>query len=143
MSNANPPRLAPADVERTPLTVRFCETDLMGIVHHGNYLRYFEVGRVAWFKARGATFDHWEGFQLPVVEARLRYRKPARFDDELVIETWVSERRGASVRFSYRILRGDEVLCEGDTLLACVGPGLQPRRFPDFLRRVLPDLPGS
>ena len=131
----------PRDVERTPLVVRFCETDLMGIVHHGNYLQYFEVGRVCWFKERGATFDKWDGVQLPVVEARLRYRKPARFDDDLVIETWVSERKGASVRFAYRIVRSsgaqEELLCEGDTLLACVGPGLQPRRFPEFLRRVL------
>lgn len=127
-------------VERTPLVVRFCETDLMGIVHHGNYLQYFEVGRVAWFKNRGATFDRWEGVQLPVVEARLRYRKPARFDDDLLIETRVTELKGASVRFAYRIVRTqggkDELLCEGDTLLACVGPTLVPRRFPDFLRDV-------
>ncbi|MCU0654350.1 MAG: acyl-CoA thioesterase [Polyangiaceae bacterium] len=125
-------------LERTPLTVRFCETDLMGIVHHGNYLQYFEVGRVAWFKSRGATFDRWEGIQLPVVEAHLRYRKPARFDDELRIDTWVAELKGASVRFAYRIFRvqsgSDELLCEGETLLACVGPTLIPRRFPPFLR---------
>jgi acyl-CoA thioester hydrolase len=142
VSEGSPASLPPADVERTPLTVRFCETDLMGIVHHGNYLQYFEAGRVAWFKSRGATFDRWDGVQLPVVEARLRYRKPARFDDNLVIETWVSERKNASVRFSYRIVRGEEALCEGDTLLACVGPGLQPRRFPEFLRKVFEDPPG-
>lgn len=141
MSEVSPASSPATGVERTPLTVRFCETDLMGIVHHGNYLQYFEAGRVAWFKSRGATFDRWEGVQLPVVEARLRYRKPARFDDDLVIETWVSERKQASVRFSYRILRGQEILCEGDTLLACVGSGLQPRRFPEFLRKVLEDPP--
>lgn len=128
-------------IERTPLVVRFCETDLMGIVHHGNYLQYFEVGRVAWFKNRGATFDRWEGVQLPVVEAHLRYRKPAYFDDELFIETRVAEHKNASVRFSYRILRqqmAQEVLiCDGDTLLACVGSNMTPRRFPDFLRGIL------
>lgn len=128
-------------VERSPLVVRFCETDLMGIVHHSNYLQYFELGRVAWLKARGADFRTWEGMQLPVVDARLRYRKPARFGDELVVETWVAELKGASVSFAYRIVKpgagGDELLCEGETRLACVGPELLPRRFPPFLREIL------
>lgn len=128
-------------VSRLPLTVRFCETDMMGIVHHSNYLQYFEAGRVAWLHERGADFSRWEGMQLPVVDAQLRYRKPARFNDALVVETWVAEMRGASVRFAYRIVRpgasGDELLCEGETRLACVGPDLTPRKFPPFLRELL------
>jgi hypothetical protein len=70
---------------RFGLQVRFCETDLMGIVHHANYLTYFEAGRVDWLHRRGISYDVWtkQGIHLPVVETHLRYRKAARFDDEL------------------------------------------------------------
>lgn len=122
---------------RHALSVRFCETDLMGIVHHANYLVYFEAGRVDWLHKRGVSYDSWvkRGVHLPVVEARTRYRKAARFDDELVIETTVSEATKVTVRFDYRVLRGEgdaaELLAEGHTLLACVGDDMMPRRFPD------------
>ncbi|MEZ4312385.1 MAG: thioesterase family protein [Polyangiaceae bacterium] len=117
---------------RMPLQVRFCETDLMGIVHHANYLIYFEAGRVDWLHRRGVSYDAWtrQGIHLPVVESHLRYRKAARFDDELVIETTCALVTRVTVRFDYRILRGDALLCEGDTLLACVGNDLLPKRIP-------------
>lgn len=133
---------APTLVERRlrhGLTVRFAETDLMGIVHHATYLTYFEAGRVSWLKQRGISYDSWvqKGIHLPVVEANVRYRRPARFDDELEVEAWVSDLTRASVRFSYRVLRGGEVLAEGFTLLACVGHNLGVRRLPDDVIAVL------
>jgi acyl-CoA thioester hydrolase len=123
---------------RYPLRVRFCETDLMGVVHHANYLTYFEAGRVDWLHRRGVSYDAWtrRGIHLPVVDARVRYRKAARFDDELVVETTCVEQTRVTVRFGYRILRGDELLCEGETLLACVGHELTARRLPDDVARV-------
>ena len=126
-------------IVRTQLLVRFCETDLMGIVHHSNYLQYFEVGRVAWLKAQGVAYEQWaaQGTHLPVVDVHLRYRRPARFDDTLTIETWVSGLTRASVRFAYRVLRGEEVICEGETLLACVGPKLNACRFPPAVWAIL------
>ncbi len=120
------------------LVVRFCETDLMGIVHHANYLQYFEAGRVAWLKARGVDILG-EKVQFPVVEATVRYRKPARFDDELDVETWVSELKGASLTFAYAVRRGDELLCEGETRLACVGPTMGLQKIPAELRAKLVD----
>lgn len=130
-----PPHLT----SRTALLVRFGETDLMGIVHHASYLTYFEAGRVDWLHRRGISYAVWanRGFHLPVVEAKLRYRKAARFDDRLTVETTCAETTRATVRFRYRILRGEELLCEGETLLACVGPDLKPRRFPEDVTRVL------
>jgi acyl-CoA thioester hydrolase len=128
---------------RVPLRVRFCETDLMGIVHHANYLQYFEVGRVEWLKSRGVSYERWveRGVHLPVVEAKLRYRKAARFDDELMIETSVVTLTRLTVRFGYRILRpspeGEALLCEGDTLLACVGADLAVKRLPPEVIEVL------
>jgi acyl-CoA thioester hydrolase len=104
------------------LRVRFCETDLMGIVHHANYLQYFEMGRVEWLRRRGVTYASWaaRGFHLPVVEVSIRYRKPARFDDELLLETRLSELRGYALRFEYDLRRGDELLVEGMTRLASI-----------------------
>jgi acyl-CoA thioester hydrolase len=123
---------------RHELLVRFCETDLMGIVHHANYLAYCEAGRVDWLHRRGISYDLWakQGIHLPVVEARLRYRKAARFDENLVVETTCSEVKRVTVLFTYRILRDADLLCEGETLLACVGHELAPKRIPDHIAKV-------
>src|SRR5262245_3874075 len=108
---------------RYSLVVRFCETDLMGIVHHANYLNYFETGRVDWLHRRAIRYETWasRGIHLPVVEARIKYRKAARFDETLLIETTCYEVKRATVLFGYRILRDADLLCDGETLLACVG----------------------
>lgn len=132
------PQVAPHLTSRMSLLVRFCETDLMGIVHHANYLLYFEAGRVDWLHRRGVAYEAWakRGIHLPVVETRLRYRKAARFDETLVVESTCSELTRVTVRFTYRILRGDDLLCEGETLLACVGPSLTAMRIPPDIAEV-------
>jgi acyl-CoA thioester hydrolase len=124
---------------RYELVVRFCETDLMGIVHHANYLKYFEAGRVDWLRRRGVRYDAWakRGVHLPVVEASLHYRRAARFDEPLIIETTCDPRRHVTVNFSYRILRETELICEGETLLACVGHDLRPTRLPEDVIAIL------
>ncbi len=131
----------PLDLERaitrSRLRVRFCETDLMGIVHHSNYLAYFEAGRVEWLRRRGVTYADWaaRGMHLPVVEASVRYRAPARFDDVIGIETRLVELRAASLRFEYRMERltdamlPGELLAEGFTRLACVNEHHAVQRF--------------
>jgi len=131
---SSPPHLT----SRFTLAVRFCETDLMGIVHHANYLVYLEAGRVDWLHRRGIAYESWakRGIHLPVVEARLRYRKAARFDETLVVETTCVEVTRVTVRFGYRVLRAADLLCEGETLLACVGEDLAPKRIPDDIREV-------
>lgn len=136
----SPPLDAPAHLtSRYPLTVRFCETDLMGVVHHANYLVYFEAGRVDWLLRRGMSYAAWvqRGIHLAVADARLRYRQPARFGDHLVVETTRGELHRASVRFACRILRGEEVLCQGEVLLAFLGPDLKLTRLPADLIAVL------
>ena len=78
---------------RHVVRVRFGETDLMGIVHHATYISYFEVGRVEYMRRRGLDYHSWTelGIHLPVVEAHIRYRKSARFDELLCIETRLTE----------------------------------------------------
>lgn len=133
------PEVAPHLISRCAVRVRFCETDLMGIVHHANYLNYFEVGRVDWLHRRGVSYDAWvkQGVHLPVVEVRLQYRRPARFDDELTVETTCHPKKRATVLYTFRILRGEELLCEGETLLACVGDDMLPMRIPDSIAAIL------
>ena len=115
------------------IRVRFCETDLMGIVHHGNSLTYMEAGRVDWLHKRGVTYAAWAaaGMHLPVVDANLRYRAPAHFDEVLTVETTLLELRNVSLRYGYRIRRGAALLCEGSTRLASVDQAHKLRRFTD------------
>lgn len=125
------------------MRVRFGETDLMGIVHHGAYLLYFEAGRVEYLHRRGVEYLEWarRGLHLPVVEACIRYRKTARFDERLIVETRLGKLERVTVRFDYRVLREgsnpEELVAEGHTLLACVGDDHAPRRIPPDVLEIL------
>jgi len=124
---------------RTSMRVRFCETDLMGIVHHASYLVYCEAGRVEWLRARGVTYADWaaRGVHLPVVDARLSYRAPSRFDDMLVVETTLTRLRTVSLEFGYRILRDTTLICEGSTRLGCIDANHKLLVIPEPMRAVL------
>ena len=131
-ANSPAPEL-PAARSVVRVRVRFGETDLMGIAHHASYAIYLEVARVEWLRRRGVTYAAWadRGVHLPVVELSVTYRAPARFDDELDVETVLAQVRAASVRFDYRIVRTrDATLCaQGSTRLACVGARGELRRL--------------
>jgi len=96
----------------------------MKVVYYGNYLTYFEVGRVEFLRQQGLAMSQVDRqIHLPVVEALIRYRKPARLDDLLEVRCWVSERRRASFRFAYEILdEGGDPVATGSTLHACLDP---------------------
>ena len=135
-----PEPLSPAHAtSHHALRVRFCETDMMAIVHHANYLVYCEAARVEWLHKRGVSYADWErmGIHLPVVEVRVRYKLPARFEDLLDVETTLVELTRVSVRYRYRVRRGDDLLAEIETQLACVGHDMKVRRFPDAVAAVL------
>jgi acyl-CoA thioester hydrolase len=121
--------------------VRFYETDLMGIVHHGSYVAYLEVARVEWLRRRGVAYAEWarHGLHLAVVDLSLQYRAPARFDDEIDVEATLADRRAASIRFDYRLLRVADgaLLAEGSTRLACVDDAGTLRRLRGEMADVL------
>lgn len=121
------------------LRVIYGDTDQMGVVYYANYLRYFEASRGELIRAGGKSYGDLEkaGYLLPVIEAHVRYFKPARYDDLITVEVTVEKVRGASVRFVYRVTRGDELLAEGATEHACIGPGGRPARLPAELRAML------
>jgi acyl-CoA thioester hydrolase len=128
---------------RHDIQVIFGDTDQMGVVYYANYLRYFESARAAYWRALGRSYKDlvaWD-VALPVVEAHCRYRRPAYYEDVVSIETWVSELRGASLRFSYKLYRGDELLAEGSTRHAVVGGDGRPRALPPELREAIPPVP--
>lgn len=112
----------------TTVRVRYSETDAMGIVHHSNYLRWFEVGRVELMRDGGFPYTEFEaqGITSPVIESALRWRSPARFDELLTIETQIAEVSPTRIRFEYRILRDGVLLCEGHTGHAFTGASGRP-----------------
>jgi acyl-CoA thioester hydrolase len=115
--------------------VRYAETDQMGIVYYANYFVWFEVGRTDLLREAGWSYRELEhqGFTLPVVEARCQFRRPARYDDELLIETMGTVLSPVRMQFDYEVLRvlDREVLAGGATVHACLGEGQRPRRLPE------------
>jgi len=109
----------------TQQRVRYAETDQMGIVYYANYLVWFELGRVELLRSLGLAYSQLEKEHkliLPVVEANCRYRAPARYDDEILIETQPALVRQSVLKFAYRILRAGhdgtepKLLAEGETV---------------------------
>jgi acyl-CoA thioester hydrolase len=125
---------------RTEIRVIYGDTDQMGVVYYGNYLRYFEAARNEFIRAKGLRYRDFEAelrLMLPVVEAAVQYRKPARYDDLLTVEISLTEIRRASARFGYRVLLEDEVLATGHTVHACVDLDGRVQRMPkDLLDRL-------
>jgi acyl-CoA thioester hydrolase len=124
--------LRPASEAR--VRVRYAETDQMGVVYHSNYLIWFEVGRVEFIRQLGLDYKQMEeeGCGISVVDVHVRYRAPARYDDELVIETRLMAARGPVIKFEYRVLRVIDglLLCEGQTVHVCVGKDMKKMCLP-------------
>ncbi|MBE0391420.1 acyl-CoA thioester hydrolase [Flavobacterium sp. 7E] len=85
--------------------VRYSETDQMGVVYHGNYAQYFEMGRVEWLRNLGISYKWMEenGIMLPVVSLNMNYKKPARYDDLLTIKTILKSQTSVKIEFDYEI----------------------------------------
>ena len=121
---------------RTELRVIYGDTDQMGVVYYANYLRFFEAGRNEFIRAKGLRYRDFErehGLVLPVVEAAVQYRRPARYDDLVTIEIALAEARRATARFEYRVLREAELLATGHTVHACLDLEGRVRRLPAAL----------
>lgn len=108
----------------TSYRVIYGDTDQMGVVYYANYLRWFEKGRTEFLRESGTLYTSVEkmGLHFPVTEASCRYFSPARYDDEILIETRLTSLGRASLKFSYRISRKEEslLIAEGWTRHACV-----------------------
>lgn len=117
--------------------VRYGETDQMGIVYHGNYLAYLELGRIEWLRQYGVTYREMEedGILLPVVNLKINYRKPAYYDDLLTIRTELVRLPTVRIEFDYQIFNEDqELLVEANTVLAFIDKmHKKPMKCPTYL----------
>lgn len=104
----------------------------MGIVHHANYLRYFEQARVLWLEDYDQPYSRYidQNLHFAVTRVEVDYKRSARFDDRIEVETWLEKIRGASLRMAYQITCNDEVLVTGATEHACVDHEGRLRRIP-------------
>jgi acyl-CoA thioester hydrolase len=127
----------------TEVRVRYAETDQMGIVHHANYLVWFEVGRSDLCRQKGFSYQEMEeeNSLLVVAQAQVRYISPAFYDDLLTIRTKVEQIRSRSIRFIYEVHRGsdDMVLVEGETLHFVTDKQKKIISLPDAYRQKLLD----
>ena len=126
----------------THVRVRYKDTDTMSVVYYGNYLTYFEVGRVEYLRERHLPMSEVNTrIHMPVVEAFVKYVKPARLDDLLEVTSRVSERKRASFTFSYEIRNeAKELVATGFTRHACWNPATAKMiPLPDWLKEIMPD----
>lgn len=102
--------------------VRYAETDRMGLLHHANYLVYFEQARTELLRQRGASYKTLEdqGFFLVVTKIEVKYKSPAYYDDLLTILTTVTRTTPVRIEHHYEVLRDGQLLAEGNSTLACV-----------------------
>ena len=124
---------------RVKVTVRYAETDMMGIVYHANYLPWFEVGRTTLLKEIGVPYKRLEeeGFRLPVLEISAKYLRPAVYDDTVEVVTTIREKPLLRIRLEYEVRRGDELLATGASVHAFVDTEGRPVRPPQWASEMI------
>jgi acyl-CoA thioester hydrolase len=118
------------------IRVRYAETDRMGLLHHANYLVYFEQARIELLRELGVSYKDLEdqGFLLVLTKVEVQYRRPARYDDVLTIRTTVARTTMVRIDHRYEVLRDGELVAEGATTLACVDREGRPQALPQLLQ---------
>jgi acyl-CoA thioester hydrolase len=123
------------------IRIRYAETDQMGVSYYGNHLIWFEASRTEYFRALGIIYTEYEarGIYLPVLEAHCRYHSPTRYDDLIVVRTWVSEIRRSSLKFSYEIRKKktDALVSEGWTVHVFADSSFKPIKIPEEVKQAV------
>ena len=119
------------------LRVRYPECDPMGYLHHSRFLQYFEIGRVELLRAIGFSYADMErdGVFFVVAKVEVKYKAPARYDEELALTTKVVRQTHVRIDHAYELKRGDTLIAEATTTIACVGRDGQIRQMPEYLMR--------
>src|SRR5262245_40313775 len=125
----------PSEIE-IQIRVRYSETDAMGYLYHGNYFAYFEMGRTELLRAQGGNYRQMEsdGLLMVVVSIECKYRKPARYDDVLTLQTRIVRVTPAKLEHEYRLYRDRELLTEARSVLACVDRNGIVQRIPEVFQ---------
>ncbi len=118
------------------IRVRYAETDRMGLLHHANYLVYFEQGRTELLRAQGFSYRDIEdqGFYLVLTKVQVRYKSPAYYDDLLTLRTIVQRTTLVKIEHRYELLRDGVLVAEAETTLGCVDPQGKVQALPESLR---------
>ena len=118
----------------TRLRVRYAETDQMGVVYHANYLIWMEMGRVEYCRAQGLRYKDMErdGVLLAVVDVQCRYVSPARYDEEILVSTWIAAAAPRMVRFGYQMreIESARILATAETRHIFCNRELKPMKLP-------------
>lgn len=126
---------------KTSVRVRYAETDQMGVVYHGNYAQFFEIGRTEWLRSLGVTYKYMEktGVMLPVISLSCKFKKSALYDDELTISTFIKKAPSIKIEFDYEITNQEgELICTGNTILAFINMKTKkPIRCPEYIMEKL------
>jgi len=129
------------------LRVRYAETDQMGVVYHSNHFIWFEIGRVELMRQLGFSYRDMEqndGCFIAVVDARCRYKAPARYDDEVIVRTHLKNVRESVVHFGYELVRADDgtLLAEGETTHIVTDAQMNATPLPEKYMRVFREAVG-
>lgn len=113
---------APQNVIEVPVRVRYCECDPMNVAHHSSYAVWMEIARTDMLRRDGKSYAQLEteGTYFVVARMNIRYRKPAKYDDDLTVRCWVSMCSGAKLDHAYEIKRGNDLIATAQTTLVCV-----------------------
>jgi acyl-CoA thioester hydrolase len=127
------------------IRVRYAETDRMGLLHHANYLVYFEQGRTELLRSQGLAYRDLEdqGYLLVLTRIQVRYRSPARYDDLLTLRTTVVRTTLVKIEHRYELLRDGLLLAEGETTLGCVDRDGRVQALPSILSPAEARAPGK
>jgi len=122
---------------KTNIRIRYGETDQMGVVYHGNYSNFLEIGRIEWLRSLGVSYKQMEldGIMLPVISLSLKYKKSACYDDEICVKTILKKEPTSTIEFDYEITNeAGEILTLGNTILAFINMKTnRPTRCPKFI----------
>jgi acyl-CoA thioester hydrolase, YbgC/YbaW family len=124
---------------RTEINVRYAETDMMGVVYHGSYLPWLEIGRTTLLREQGLPYRELEaaGYRLPVLEVSVRYLRPALYDDTITVITTLREKPLLRVHLEYELFKGDVLLATAKTSHAFIDREGRPVRPPaHFIARM-------
>ncbi|WP_350285533.1 thioesterase family protein [uncultured Croceitalea sp.] len=125
------------DFHKFSFRVRYSETDQMGVVYHGNYAQYLEMGRVEWLRSLGVSYKSLEdgGIILPVIHLQIDYKKSAIYDDLITVETILKKQPMVKIEFDYKVYRENgELLATANTVLAFMDKKTnKPIKCPEFI----------
>lgn len=125
----------------TKTRVRYSETDQMGVVYHGNYAQFFELGRTEWLRKLNVTYKDMEnsGIMLPVISLQCKFIKSAKYDDVLTIKTILVKKPMVKIEFDYEIInQNKELVCTGNSVLAFIDMKTnKPTKCPEYILKSL------